>query len=120
MSSDRYLKIVLTIIAVELLWIGLKDVATPVSAQTAPAAVILSGIELSGDAISALPVVITDTRQPVPIEAARALRIESERPLTVQVERPIPVDVLGPITVEVDEPLQVRVIPDPPKPRPGE
>jgi hypothetical protein len=119
MPTDRYLKIILTIIAVELLWIGLRDVATPVSAQVAPTSVIVQGIEIAGAPAGTLPVLITETRQPVPIDAPRAIRIESERPLTVQVDRPLPVDVGGPITVEVDEPLRVQVIPDPPRPRPG-
>ena len=37
--ADRYLKVVLTVIAIELAWLGVKDVGTPVAAQanTAPA-----------------------------------------------------------------------------------
>ena len=30
MKTDRYLRIILTIIAIELLWIGLKDMAPAV------------------------------------------------------------------------------------------
>jgi hypothetical protein len=33
---DRYTKIVLTVIAIELLWLGLKTTAPPVEAQAAP------------------------------------------------------------------------------------
>ena len=33
MPRDRYLKIILTVIAIELGWLGVKDLAVPVSAQ---------------------------------------------------------------------------------------
>ena len=33
MAVDRYVKTVLTIIALELFWIGVKDLGTPVTAQ---------------------------------------------------------------------------------------
>ena len=33
MHIDRYVKVVLTVIAIELFWIGIKDTAPPVSAQ---------------------------------------------------------------------------------------
>ena len=34
--SDRYLKVVLTVIALELGWIAMKDGGTPVGAQAVP------------------------------------------------------------------------------------
>ena len=33
MKTDRYLRIILTIIAVELLWLGIRDLTPTVSAQ---------------------------------------------------------------------------------------
>jgi hypothetical protein len=33
MPRDRYLKIILTVIAIELGWLSVKDIAVPVSAQ---------------------------------------------------------------------------------------
>ena len=45
MQTDRFLRIVLVVIALELLWIGLKDFAPPVTAQTAPMRVIISGVD---------------------------------------------------------------------------
>ena len=36
MAVDRYVKVVLTIIALELFWIGVKDPAPPVAAQAQP------------------------------------------------------------------------------------
>ena len=45
--SDRYLRIVLTVIAVELAWIGLKDVLpTPAAAQAGAARVVIAGVDL--------------------------------------------------------------------------
>ena len=50
MSADRYLKVILTVIALELGWIALKDTAVPVSAQrgqqTEPTPVVIRGIDL--------------------------------------------------------------------------
>jgi len=37
MYMERYLRIILTVIAIELLWIGVKDFAPEVSAQAEPA-----------------------------------------------------------------------------------
>jgi len=55
MQVDRYVKIILTVIALELLWIGVRDVAPPVSAQApapaaaaAPTAVVIRGIDIDG------------------------------------------------------------------------
>ena len=31
--TDRYLKIILTVIALELFWLGVKDIGTPVAAR---------------------------------------------------------------------------------------
>ena len=43
MAVDRYVKTVLTIIALELFWIGVKDLATPVTAQAALTPVVIRG-----------------------------------------------------------------------------
>src|SRR5262245_35093474 len=52
MSADRYIKIILTIIALELGWLALKDTAVPVSAQQqqqqrdVATPVVIRGVEL--------------------------------------------------------------------------
>lgn len=117
MRTDRYLRIILTVIAVELLWLGLKDAAPPVSAQAGPARIIIAGLDVDG---GALPVAIagqtaTAGRAPlrpvqvgisgvVPIEARGVLKIEADRP----------------IKVEADRPLRVESVPYTPGARPGE
>ena len=45
MKTDRYLRIILTIIAIELLWIGVRDAAPPVAAQAAPARVVIASVD---------------------------------------------------------------------------
>lgn len=79
--ADQYLRIVLTIIAVELAWISLKDLAPALSAQASPPApVVIREIDLRDG--GSLPVSIVG---PVPlrVEAVSPLRIDSTEPLRV-------------------------------------
>lgn len=84
--SDRYLRVILTVIAIELGWIGLKGTATPVLAQqsAAPARVVISGID-----VTSVPVRTVGT---VNVAADRPIRIEATRPLKVEADRPLPVE----------------------------
>jgi hypothetical protein len=111
MHADRFLKIVLTIIAVELFWIAVKDVATPVAAQVqpAPTPVIIRGVDMADGLV---PIAIGAVRQPVPIDAVRSIRIQADRPLTIQATEPL--------KVEFDQPVRVENVPYTPSPRPGE
>jgi hypothetical protein len=70
MHANLFLRIILTIIAIELGWIGLKDLAVPVSAQPGPAQVMIVG-----------------SLQPLKIEADKPLKIEADQPLKVVVQR---------------------------------
>jgi hypothetical protein len=107
MPVDRYVKIILTVIALELFWIGVRDVAPPVSAQAqaqAPAAarptsVIIRGIDIEGQDVDVLPVV-----------AGRPLRLDDTRGIAVR----------GTVTVEAQRPLPVESVPYTPARRPGE
>jgi hypothetical protein len=107
MPVDRYVKIVLTVIAIELFWIGVRDIAPPVSAQAqapapvtaAPTAVVIRGIDIDGQDLGVLPVV-----------AARPLRVDDSRGLAVR----------GTVTVQADRPLPVESVPYAPARRPGE
>ena len=75
MHIDRYVKIILTVIAVELLWIGLKDGATPVvaQAQRAPTPVVITGIELSGPEAGFLPVAVVGSYRRIPAASRDAV-----------------------------------------------
>jgi hypothetical protein len=123
MSRDRYLTIVLTVIAVELGWLGVKDLAIPVSAQQnqpnqQPTSVVIRGVDLPcpGNAINcretSLPVSITRTTAPV----------------RVTVDAPLPVDARGTVRIRQDQaivvetgerPLLIQSVPPTSAPRPG-
>src|SRR5262245_61858189 len=101
MARDRYLKFILTIIAVELLWLGLKDLAPSVAAQAqpqpraqaemAPAPVIITGIRLTDDRYrDALPMAVVGNLT-VGLVPQTLVRIQSDRPLKVEADQPLPV-----------------------------
>ena len=73
MAVDRSVKIVLTIIALELFWIGVKDTATPVAAQAQITPVVIRGIQLAPRSEEYLPVGIVG--KPVRIDAVRPIKI---------------------------------------------
>ncbi len=75
MHANLFLRIILTIIAIELAWIGFKDLAVPVSAQPGPMQVIVVG-----------------SLQPLKIEADKPLKIEADQPLRVKLERYTPTE----------------------------
>ena len=95
MPRDRYLRFILTVIAIELLWLGLKDLAPSVAAQAqpraaAPAPVVITGIRLDDRNQDALPVsaIGNVTVQLVP---QTVVRIRADQPLKVEADRPLPV-----------------------------
>ena len=109
MPADRYLKVILTVIALELGWIAIKDVGTA-SAQRgdpAPMPVFLRGISLTRPEV--LPVTLTGNNAVVPVIAGRPLQLE--QPLIIQADRPIP--------VEAQRPLLIQSVPAAAAPRPG-
>lgn len=106
MLRDRYLKMILTVIAIELGWLSVKDVAVPVAAQQTqqtqqnqqPTSVIIRGIDLpcQGNAPNcretSLPVSLTRTTVPVRVTA----------------ETPLPVDARGTVRIRQDQALIVE------------
>jgi hypothetical protein len=121
--SDRYLRIVLTVIAVELAWIGVKDVLpTPVATQAQPAAtrVVITGVDLQ-TRTQFLPVAVTGSVSGVNSPAwaspgalrvepgERVFRVESgDRPLRVEVGSQVNTRVVEPIRIDTSQPLNVR------------
>jgi hypothetical protein len=93
MAVDRYVKTILTIIALELFWIGVKDLGTPVTAQAALTPVVIRGIQLAPRSEEYLPVGIVG--QPVRIDSTRPLKIEADRPIKVENDRPLKVENVG-------------------------
>ena len=125
MSTDRYLRVVLTVIAIELAWIAIKDTAPPVSAQAAPTPVVVTGIDLR-DNTAYLPVAVMGGFRQIPVRERQTLqplvaRVEADRPLRIESLNPLQVDVVSPVTVETDrKPLKVESVPYTPGRTPGE
>ena len=124
MSADRYLKVILTVIALELGWIALTTTAVPVSAQrgqqAAPTPVVIRGIDLpcTGPASYVncsevfLPVAIT--------QANPSLRVTADPPLQVDARGLIRIRAEQPIVVETREkPLLIQSVPAGTAARPG-
>jgi len=93
MTVDRYVKTVLTIIALELFWIGVKGTATPVSAQGQLTPVVIRGIQLPPNSQEYLPVGVVG--QPVRVDVPRPVKIEADRPIKVEVDRVVKVENVG-------------------------
>ena len=118
--SDRYMKVILTVIALELLWIGVKDIGTPASAQAAavqqaaPLPVIVRGIDINptengaDPARSALPVY---ARAAVPVYSSQTLKVDADRPLAVVGAAPFKIEADKPVMVEAPagRPLRVEI-----------
>jgi hypothetical protein len=122
MRADGYLKVVLTVIALELLWIGAKTVAVPVSAQDAPTRVVITGIEMDTTRPAYLPVAIVGSVRTIP--APLRVTVESLRlgaPVEVDTQlRPLRIDTDRPLKIEADKPLKVETVRYTPGARPGE
>jgi hypothetical protein len=82
MAVDRFVKTILTIIALELFWIGIKDTATPVAAQNQLTPVIIRGVQLPAGSNDYLPVGVVG--QPVRVGVTGTVAISSDRPLKVE------------------------------------
>ena len=95
MPVDRYVKTILTIIALELFWIGLKDTAPALIAQAQPAvtSVVIRGIQLPPRSEEYLPVGIVG--QPLRVDTVRPIKIEADRPIKIEADRALKVENVG-------------------------
>jgi len=119
--SDRYLRVVLTIIAVELAWLGVKDVVPArVAAQAQPQAtrVVITGVDLQ-TRTQFLPVAVAGSVRNVASPSwagTDVLRVEpGDRPLRVdageralRVEGTVNARVVEPIKIDTSQPLDVK------------
>jgi hypothetical protein len=120
--SDRYLRIVLTIIALELGWIALKDTAVQVSAQQdqrQPTPVVIRGVDVPCPATDAgtcresvLPVLVSRTSAPVRITADQSLPVDARGLVRIRADQPIVVETR-------ERPLLIQSVPAGTAPRPG-
>lgn len=118
MRTDYYIKVILTVIAIELGWLGVKEASVPLTAQTAATPVVITGIRLDATDGSHLPVVVLGSTREVP----SLLTPGVERLITrlAVPARPLKVEVDKPIKVEADKPLPVDQVRYTPADRPGE
>ena len=82
MPVDRFVKTILTIIALELFWIGLKDTAPAVSAQAQLTPVVIRSIQIPAGSNDYLPVGLVG--QPVRVDVQRPVKIEADQPIKVE------------------------------------
>src|ERR1041384_5027353 len=102
--ADRYLKIILTIIALELGWLAVNQGTSPVAAQGNATPVILRGIDL-GTTDAYLPVgVVGAYRQVPPTQISTmermTVRVDASAPLNVRTIAPVEIDSRRPVRVE--------------------
>ena len=122
MRADRYLKIILTIIAIELGWIAINQAGSPVNAQQAATAtpVVITGIDLR-QSDDFMPVgVLGQVRsagrsvfQPVD------MTVRNDR-VAVSVQQPLEVRTMNAIRIDSDRPIKVENVGYTPAQRPGE
>jgi hypothetical protein len=114
--TDRYVKIVLTVIAVELGWLAINQHAAPVAAQAqaAPTPVIIRGVDMMyrGNGRDALPINLVASRATVLVDA--------QRPLPIEAPRPIRVEASGTVSISSDQVIKVENVGYTPARRPGE
>src|SRR5262245_32366272 len=126
MSADRYLKAVLTVIALELGWLVISGASVPLSAQRGGPVgqpVVIRGIDLGSAANppNTLPVTLTGNQALVPVTLTSSntvVRVVTDRPLPI--EQPILVHNDRPLVVETgSRPLVVQSMPATSSARPG-
>jgi len=112
MIADRYTKLVLTVIALELGWLAVNQAGVPLIAQRSEATpVIIRGVEAAPG---------KDAFIPVAVVGSTVLRIEAARPLEIVAAQPIRIHADSPIPVETgNQPLLIQTVSDPPAVRPG-
>lgn len=128
MSADRYLKVILTVIALELGWLALRDGAPTVGAhQTSaqPMPVVITGFRIADQDYTTLPVAVVGAWKAVPGHR----EFHMMQPLQVRVSDPVQLDARQPIAVQNGpqpfivqtgmKPLAVESVPARPGVRPG-
>ena len=114
--ADRYLKIVLTIIAIELGWIAVKDTAVTVAAQQNErlTPVVIRGVDIPCDGSA------NCRETSLPVRTSAPMRIVADSPLPVDARDIVRIRTDQPMIVETrDRPLLIQSVPAGTAPRPG-
>jgi hypothetical protein len=109
MSADRYLRFILTIIAVELLWLGMRDAAPRAFAQQKPepTPVVITGVRIGSQEYTTLPVALAGSIRPNSITSHREL--PNLQPASVRVPDPILIDTRQPLGITIaNQPVTVQ------------
>jgi len=125
MTANRYLNVVLTLIAVELGFLALNHSGVPVSAQQRATPVVITGVEMARNVmlpVNVRGVELLDRNAYVPVGVLGQLDGTSDatrlRPIEIRATSAIKIETDRPIRVEADPPLKVQ-IPVVSSPRPG-
>jgi hypothetical protein len=130
MQADRYLKAILTIIALELGWLAVTQGAQPVAAQrqSEPQRVVITGVQID-DQRAFLPVAVMGQYRNIPagVNLTPPHTTVGQGPSQLRVtidtsQAPLRVDLPVPIVVNVEpgnSPLRTQEVPFTPQPRPG-
>jgi len=125
MTANRYLNVVLTLIAVELGVIAFGHTGVPVSAQQRATPVVITGVEMQRNVtvpITVRGVELIDRKTYLPV----GLYGQLESPPDTAAFRPVDIRAIGTVKIEADRPVRVEA--DPPlkvqipvvsSPRPG-
>ena len=111
MRADRYLKLILTVIALELFWLGMRDALPTAFAQqkAEPTPVVITGVRIGRQEFTTLPVALTGSVQLNSLVAHREL--PNLQPATVRLSEPIVIDSRQPVTVQTGtKPLVVDAV----------
>jgi hypothetical protein len=116
MRADTYTRAVLTVIALCLIYLCVREAAPSVAAQDAPTRVVITGVALEhGDTRNALPVGVVGQMRMV----ADGFSAVPAQPVSVRLGEPVEIQTARPIKIEVDRPLPVQVVREPGSQRPG-
>jgi hypothetical protein len=117
MRVDNYTRGVLTVIALCLVYLCLREVAPPAQAQNEPTRVVITGVALEQGA----------TRNVLPVGVVGEMRGMGEgftafpiQPVQVRVDQPVEIRTVRPIKIEAEQPLWVRAVREPGSQRPGD
>lgn len=120
--SDRYLRVILTVIAIELAWIGLKDVLpTPVTAQQAVTPVMIRGFEPTPGRPPYIPVAIAGqlSSRAAGLDDIRVRVEPGTTAVKVDMSGAINARIVEPVKIDTSRPLDVKSVPATGTARPG-
>jgi hypothetical protein len=113
MGANRYLNVLLTIIAVELGWIALTHTGVAVSAQQRAQPVVITGVDLQRNEmlpVSVHAIELRDRNAFVPVAVLGQVADNTGfRPLDIRSTTSIKIEADRPIRVEADPPLKVQI-----------